>query len=137
MQGSLVFLRLLRDGQVKVPDRFRERLESPMFGETLAFGTNGVDAAELFKAAAGLNLPCVDATATGALFGSEGGACLYYGVSPAGDPLEGLHTQVVYRVGGTRRVFCEALADEFAILARRICGPELLRCAGGPVAGAQ
>ena len=137
-RDRLVFPHLLRDGQADVPDWFRERLRSPMFAETLAFDAESVDAAELIRAAASLNLPCVDATRTGALFASKGGAGLYYDISPAGGPIEEPHTRIAYRVGGTRRVFCEALADEFAVLARRIAGPEMmLQRIEAPAAGAQ
>ena len=136
-RDRLVFPHLLRDGPVDVPDRFKERLRNPMFADTLAFDAESIDASELIKAAAGLNLPCVDATRTGALFASEGGAGLYYNVSPLGDPLDGLHTQIAYRVGGTRRGFCEALADEFAALARRIAGPRILQRIKAPAASAQ
>ena len=136
-RDRLIFPSLLRDGAVAVPAWFRERLESPLFADTLAFDAEGIDAAALVRAAAGLNLPCVDATRTGALFASEGGAGLYYAVSPLGDPLDGPHTQIAYRVGGTRRVFCKALADEFAILARRIAGPKMPQRAGAPAASAQ
>ena len=124
-RDRLVFPHLLRDGAVEVPDWFKDRLRSPMFSDTLAFGAESIDAEALIKAAAGLNLPCVDATKTGALFASKGGAGLYYSISPTADPGDGPHTQIAYRVGGTRRVFCEALADEFVILARRIAGPEM------------
>ena len=136
-RDRLIFPHLLRDGAVAVPVWFRERLESPLFDDTLAFDAEGIDAAALVKAAAGLNLPCVDATKTGALFASEGGAGLYYAVSPTGGPPDGLHTQIAYRVGGTRRVFCKALADEFAILARRIGGAMMPRRTRVPAAGAQ
>ena len=136
-RDRLVFPRLLRDGQADVPDWFRERFQDPMFGETLAFGAESVDAAELIRAAASLNLPCVDATRTGALFASRGGAGLYYDISSAGDPIEGPHTRIAYRVGGTRRVFCKALADEFAVLARRIAGPEMPQLTEAPAASAQ
>ena len=109
-----------------------------MFSETLAFDAEGIDAGALIAAAAaGFNLPCVDATRTEALFGSEGGAALCYSVSPVGDTSEGPHTQVSYKVGGTRRVFCEAIADEFAILARRIGGPRMQQCIKTPAAGAR
>ncbi len=136
-RDRLVFPRLLRDGQADVPDWFRERFQGPMFGETLAFDAESVDAAELIRAAASLNLPCVDATRTGALFASRGGAGLYYDVSSAGGPIEGPHTRIAYRVGGTRRVFCKALADEFATLARRIAGPEMPQLTEAPAASAQ
>lgn len=137
-RDRLVFAHLLRDGRVTVPHIFKGRLQDPMFSETLAFDAESIDAGELIAAAAGLNLPCVDATRTEALFGSEGGAALYYSVSPVGDTFEGPHTQVSYKVGGTRRVFCEALADEFAILARRIGGPRMQqRIRAAPAAGAR
>ena len=136
-RDRLIFPHLLRDGAVRVPDGFKERLQSPLFGDTLAFDAKAIDAAALIKAAAGINLPCVDATRTGALFASEGGASLYYAVSPLGDPIDGLHTQIAYKVGGTRQVFCRALADEFEILARRIAGPKMLQHIKVPAASAQ
>ena len=136
-RDRMVFPHLLRDGPVDVPDWFSERLQNPMLAETLAFGAESVDAAELISAAASLNLPCVDATRTGALFASKGGAGLYYDISPADDPIEGPHTLIAYRVGGTRRVFCEALADEFATLARRIAGPRMVQRIKAPAASAQ
>lgn len=136
-RDRLVFPYLLRDGTVEVPDWFRERFDSPMFNGTLAFGAEDIDAGALIRAAAGLNLPCVDATKTGALFASEGGAGLYYNVSPTAGPTGGPRTEIAYRVGGTRRVFCEALEDEFAILARRIGGPKILQLIKAPASGAQ
>ena len=125
-RDRLVFPHLLRDGPVDVPDGFKKQLQSPMFSEVLAFNAKGVDASELIRAAAALNLPCVDATRTGALFASEGGASLYYSVVSTDNPLGAPRTQIEYRVGGTRRVFCEALADEFTTVARRLGGPEIL-----------
>ena len=136
-RNRLVFAHLLRDGRVTVPHKFRGRLQDPMFSETLAFDAESIDAGALISAAAGFNLPCVDATRTEALFGSEGGAALYYSVSPVGDTSEGPHTQISYKVGGTRRVFCEALADEFAILVRRIGGPRMQQRIRAPAAGAR
>ena len=136
-RDRLIFPHLLRDGPVDIPGRFRERLQSPLLAGTLDFAAESIDVAELIKAAAGLNLPCVDATRTGALFASDGGAGLYYNVSSTGDDVDGRHSKIEYKVGGTRRVFCEAIADEFKILARRIGGPEMLQRIRVPAASAQ